>query len=261
MENESRECETRTTIGKRCVKAATGQRQHTDGHEYSVCTRHGKDKVFTPFEKKAKAKPVKRKVWNGNANHPAKDSSIKVEPIRQVKDIKAIKALLATKPRDLALFIIGINTNLRASDLIRLTVGQVQHIKAGDDLEITEKKTGKKRRITLNKTCTEAIQNLLASRASTRPLKPEDKLLQGQRGPITAIYVNHLVKAWTAAINLKGRFGAHTLRKTWGFHQRVTFGVDIPTLMTCFNHSTQKQTLDYLCVQDAEIKSVYENCL
>ena len=61
--------------------------------------------------------------------------------------------------------------------------------------------------------------------------------------------------------NLRGRYGAHTLRKTWGYHQRVTFGVDIPTLMTCFNHSSQRQTLDYLCVQAEEIKTVYENCI
>jgi len=50
-----------------------------------------------------------------------------------------------------------------------------------------------------------------------------------------------------------------SLRKTWGFHQRVSFGTDLPTLMVCFNHSTQKQTLDYLCVQPEEIRNVYEN--
>jgi len=26
-----------------------------------------------------------------------------------------------------------------------------------------------------------------------------------------------------------------------------------------FNHSTQRQTLDYLCVQPDEIRSIYEN--
>jgi hypothetical protein len=29
--------------------------------------------------------------------------------------------------------------------------------------------------------------------------------------------------------------------------------------MTVFNHSTQKQTLDYLCVQPEEIKDIYLN--
>ena len=39
-----------------------------------------------------------------------------------LKDIKAIKKILTTRPRDLCLFTIGINTNLRASDLLRLKV-------------------------------------------------------------------------------------------------------------------------------------------
>ena len=47
---------------------------------------------------------------------------------------------------------------------MRLKVGQVKDLKAGDTVEIKEKKTGKIRRITLNKTCIKAIQNLLASK-------------------------------------------------------------------------------------------------
>lgn len=208
-------------------------------------------------EARTNKEPAKKPPWNGNVNHPLKGASTKVEPIRSKKDIAAIKAMLATKPRDYALFVLGINTNLRASDLVNLTVEQVQGLKAGDDFEVTEKKTRKKRRITLNKPVVEAINSLLES----RPYQPTDKLFQGLRGPITAIYVNHLVKQWAAAINLRGNYGAHSLRKTWGYHQRVTYGVDIPTLMVILNHSSQKQTLDYLCVQDEEIKSVYENCI
>jgi hypothetical protein len=47
-----------------------------------------------------------------NPNHPPKGSSIKVDPIRKIKDIKAIKKLLHDKPRDLCLFTLGVNTNL-----------------------------------------------------------------------------------------------------------------------------------------------------
>lgn len=202
-----------------------------------------------------------------NPNHPQKGSALRVEPILKIRDIKAIKMMLASNPRELALFVVGINTNLRASDLIRLKVFQVKEVTPGGDIELTEDKTNKKRRLTLNSACVEAINNLLSS----RDYGPDDYLFQGQRSyrnkegqlvnHITAIYVNHLVKKWTSAINLKGSYGAHTLRKTWGYHQRVTYKVDIPTLMTCFNHSTQRQTLDYLCVQPEEIKAVYENCL
>ena len=74
-----------------------------------------------------------------NPNHPKKGSTIKVEPIRRLKDIETIKKLLADKPRDLALFTVGINTNLRASDLLNLKVYQVRNLKPNDEIEIKEK--------------------------------------------------------------------------------------------------------------------------
>jgi hypothetical protein len=61
-----------------------------------------------------------------NFNHPKKGSVIKVDPIKSKKHILTIKKLLADKPLDYALFTIGINTNLRASDLLRIKVGQVK---------------------------------------------------------------------------------------------------------------------------------------
>jgi integrase len=190
-----------------------------------------------------------------NYNSPGAGSSIKVDPIRRLKDIDSIKKILADHPRNSALFTIGINTNLRASDLLRIRVGQVRDLKPGDEIEIKEKKTGKSRRITLNKACTQAIQRLLAS----RPYEDADPLFLGQRGPLTVPSVHFLVKSWCRSINLRGNYGSHSLRKTFGYHQRVTFGTDLPTLMEIFNHSTQKQTLAYLCVQPGEIKQVYEN--
>ena len=53
-----------------------------------------------------------------NYNHPKKGALINVEPIRDIDSINRIKKLLSDKPRDLCLFTIGINTNLRASDLL-----------------------------------------------------------------------------------------------------------------------------------------------
>ena len=53
-----------------------------------------------------------------NFNQPEKGSQIKVEPIRKKRDIQSIKKMLSDNPRNQALFTIGINTNLRASDLL-----------------------------------------------------------------------------------------------------------------------------------------------
>lgn len=191
-----------------------------------------------------------------NPNHPKAGTSIKVEPIRDLKDVRSIKKQLAGNTRDLAIFTVGINTKLRASDLVALTVGMVKHLQPGEHFTIRERKTGKDSAITINKTVYEVVQSLLA----TIPDASDDQpLFQSRKGgaALTPISINKMVKGWCSQINLKGNYGSHTLRKTFGYHHRVTFGTDIPTLMQMFNHSTQRQTLEYLCIQPEEIKNAY----
>jgi integrase len=185
-----------------------------------------------------------------NPNHPKKGSRIKVEPIKKQKDINSIRDKLKTNPRDLCLFNIGTNTNLRASDILQITVNMVKDIKPGDEIELKEKKTGKIRRITLNKKVVESIQKLLES----KEYKDNDPLFLGQRGKLTVPYISRLVKIWCK--DLKGNYGSHSLRKTFGYHKRQK-GYSLEQLMLTFNHSNPKQTLDYLCIQSEEIKKLY----
>ena len=195
-----------------------------------------------------------------NKNRPLKDSSITVEPIKEISDIKKIKKLLADNPRDLAIFTLGTNTNLRASDILNIKIEQVDGLKAGDELVLKEIKTGKGRRITLNKGVVKAIGGLLASE-KMKGCECGDYLFMGQRGrgALTVPSLSRMVKTWCGNINLKGNYASHSLRKTWGYQQRVEFGVGLPELMVCFNHSSQRQTLDYLCVQEQEIRDIYSN--
>lgn len=190
-----------------------------------------------------------------NINHPPKGAETKVQPIKEKRDIELIKQNLSADPRNLALFTIGINTNLRASDILSLKTGQVKNLLPEDSIEIREKKTKKTRMVTFNKACINAIRWHLASNSQNDC----DPLFLGQRGPLTVPYVNRLVKGWCRSIKLPGNYGSHTLRKTWGYHQRVSFGVDIMKLMICFNHSTQRQTLSYLGIQPWEIREVFKN--
>lgn len=161
---------------------------------------------------------------------------MKVQPIHKLKDIKAIKKLISGSPRDFAIFAIGINTNLRASDIIGLTIGQVRRVKPASEIEIIEKKTKKNRRITINEEAATAIQRLLGEYSDR--YKDEDRLFQGQRGPLTVKTVTQLVKKWCG-------------------HQRTMVGTPIPELMVMLNHICQKQTLDYLRIQPEGIKSAY----
>jgi integrase len=149
----------------------------------------------------------------------------------------------------------GINTNLRASDLIRIKAGDVRQKKLGDDLTIKEQKTDKERRITLNEAVISAVKELLAS----TPYNDLDPLFKSKKGnkALSVPSINRLVKGWCREINLKGNYGSHTLRKTFGYMQRTLLNTSITELMVMFNHSSQKQTLDYLCIQPEEIKNAY----
>jgi len=207
-------------------------------------------------------------------NHPQIGDSIKVDAIKSEKDIKLIKKHLSDKPRDLCMFTIGVNTNLRASDLLLITVGQIRNLQVGDHFGVKEKKTGKDRNITINNTVYNALQGLLGTMndAGDAELLFQSRKTKQRKDVVTrdgivvrtpsareiAVPVlNGLVKKWTAEINLKGNFGSHTLRKTFGYIHRTVFNTDIPTLMVMFNHSTQKQTLEYLGIQPSEIKDAY----
>ncbi len=176
-----------------------------------------------------------------------------MEPIRDKADIDRIKEMLQGQPRNLALFVLGINTNLRASDLVRIEVSQVNGLRPGDNFEIREKKTGKVRRITINNGTGAILQQWI----DAGRLRNQDPLFRSQRGGrLTVSSVTRLVKGWCREIGMKGNFGSHTLRKTWGYHAWKA-GIDLPRLMTIFNHANQKQTLDYLCIQAAEIEDAY----
>ena len=189
-----------------------------------------------------------------NPNHPVSGSTIKVEPIRDKRAITRIKKVLEDHPRDLCLFTLGINTAYRANELLSIRVRQVRSLNVGDVLELKQSKTHKYRPVTLNRMAISAIQTWL----ETSQLQDKDNLFMGQRGCLTVTTVSTMVKTWCQDVGLKGNYGSHTLRKTWGYWQRTERGTAIPLLMEAFGHATQRQTLAYLGIQSDEIAQIYE---
>ena len=195
-----------------------------------------------------------------NPNHPKKGDIIKVSPIRKKEHIEEIKKLLKSKPRDLAIFVLGINTALRASDLLRITVGQVEHLEVGGSFAIREKKTKKVRKVFLNEASHAAIQAYLKVRRETGANAPLFLSRIGKNRSITVSYLNNLMKRWCKKVGIRENIGSHSLRKTWGFQQRKK-GTEIPVLMVAMNHSTQFQTLSYLGIEDDDLADAFLNVI
>jgi integrase len=185
-----------------------------------------------------------------------KGSKIKVDSVRNHKDIKSISKLLQGKPRDLLLWTMGINNGLRASDIVGIKIVQVQDLKPGDVLNIVESKTGKDNILVINNSVYKVLKGFLES---MQPY-PGDYLFQSRKGGhISSQSVGRLVKGWCRDINLKGNYGAHTLRKTWGYHQRVNHGVGFEILCKRYNHSSPSITMGYLGIEDKEVHNVLMN--
>ena len=192
-----------------------------------------------------------------NRNHPEKGSNITVEPIRRLEDIKAIKKLLSDKPRDYLLFTMGINNGLRIGDLLKLKVKDVQGVKPGETVRVREQKTGKDNVLVVNKATYKALMQYLIEAEPS----PEDYLFKSQKGnhPLSVSYANRLIKSWCRQINLRGNFGTHTLRKTFGYIQRVHYGVGFELLCKRFNHASPAITMRYLGIEDKEVNGILMN--
>ena len=174
--------------------------------------------------------------------------------------VQLIKMHLADKPRDLCLFTLGINTAYRANELLSLTVGQVDYLRTGDRLDLKQSKTHRYRAITVNAVVVAALAAWLSA---YRPINGNAPLFPSRKSgkALRVSTVHRMVKGWCRDAGLRGNYGSHTLRKTWGFHQRQTFGQPTALLTRAFGHSSEWQTLEYLCIQPEEIDNLYASAL
>lgn len=186
-----------------------------------------------------------------------KGSKITKEPIRKPKDIKAISRLLKSKPRDYLLWVMGINNGIRTNDLVRIRYNQVEGLKPGAVIKIVESKTGKTNVLVINKSVHKALQLYIKD---VNPI-PDDYLFKSRKGSghISSQSVGRMIRSWAEAINLKGQYGAHTLRKTFGYHQRVNHGAGFEILCKRYNHSSPSVTMRYLGIEDKEVCELLMN--
>jgi len=180
-----------------------------------------------------------------------------VEPTRKLKDIENIKKILKNgrSLRNYCLFVCVINWALRASDLLAIKLGDVRELQVGQTKAITERKTGKANYITMNSATREAIELYLSQR--TEHLEDSAPLFLSQKGEaLTVRSLNRLVQQWTDTINLKGHYGSHSLRKTWGYIQRKEFGTPIELIQERYKHTAPSITRLYIGIEREEVEEI-----
>jgi integrase len=172
-----------------------------------------------------------------------------VQPIRDKNNIAEIKDILKRQSlRDWFLFVAGINTGLRISDLLKLKVGD---IKDKTHITIKEKKTGKEKRFRINTALAECIEYY------TMRMEQDAYLFPSRKGdnPISRVQAYRILNNVAQEVGLQ-EIGCHTLRKTFGYHfyQKTK---DVALLQKIFNHSAPTITLRYIGInQDVMDKAI-----
>ncbi len=184
-----------------------------------------------------------------------------VEPIRDIKKVSQIKNMLKAenKIRDLLLFELGINSALRISDLLGIQTKDLFDEQGGINgfFDIKEEKTNKVNRITI----TPKVQETLKQYKELYPYiigKPDYYVFfHSRRTPKGEKHIDRkqawkMIHEWCVGVWLKGNFGWHTLRKTWGYQARLN-AIPLEIIQHKLNHSSLAVTQRYLGITADEI--------
>lgn len=149
----------------------------------------------------------------------------------------------------------GSYIGLRISDLLQLRWNQILN---QDYFMITEKKTKKTRKVTINPELQTIISRLfLQLQASESDLMFANRL--GDK-PFSIQYVNSKLKDIFTKYNVRGQYSSHFMRKTLG---RRIWEVNkysdqaLLLLSQLFNHSSISTTKIYLGIREQEISNLY----
>lgn len=170
-----------------------------------------------------------------------------VEPIRQIEKIRLMKIYLRKRSkRDFLLFVLGINTGLRISQLLELLCSDVLHDGSPRNfLLITNKLQSEK--VFLNKSVKQAIKSYV----SHANLNQDDYLFlsSNRKRPITRQQAYRIINQAALEAGISDKIGTHTLRKTFGYHGYKQ-GIAVALLQQRFNHESRGATLRYIGIND-----------
>ncbi len=173
-----------------------------------------------------------------------------VQPIRDKDKIEDMRnQLLKLGYKNYLLFVVGINTGLRISDILNL---RVYHIRNKTHITIKEKKTGKEKRFLINHHLRKDLEKYIFNMKDMEYIFQSRK---GQNSPISRVQAYRILNKASTIVGLE-EVGTHTLRKTFGYWHYQIYK-DVAILQEMFNHSSPSITLRYIGInQDIKDKTI-----
>ncbi len=168
-----------------------------------------------------------------------------VNPIRDIESINAIKDILRKQSqRDVLLFVFGINTGIRVSDLLSLKIIDVwdgEQIK--EFLNLRDEKSGYVMAHYINNAIHIELEKYLSSLTFTE----NDYLFKSKKNnqPITRQQAYRIIHKAAEDVGIIEKIGMHTLRKTFGYHA-YRKGIAISIIKDIYHHTSPAETLRYI---------------
>jgi len=172
-----------------------------------------------------------------------------VEPIRDLDTVIDIAEYLKERnERDYVMFMFGIYSGLRISDILKFRVRDVRDKKV---IRIREKKTGKEKQFPINKELQPILRDYVDGKRDYEYLFKNPY----KNKPISRQQAYNVLAMAGDNFGVES-IGTHTLRKTFGYHiyQKTK---DAAMLMDIFNHSDVHTTLRYIGVNQETKDKVY----
>lgn len=178
-----------------------------------------------------------------------------------VADVAAIRAsrALASNPRDRAAFELALSSALRASDLLTLTVADVQDATGTirGEAVTRQRKTGKAVRFVLSEPARAALRAHIDAEDLTANANLFTALRLHARRPLTVHAFRAMVKRWADAAGYRDvtRFGAHSTRRSKAARIYAETK-DIEAVKHVLGHTSLGVTERYLGVSKAKALEV-----
>lgn len=162
--------------------------------------------------------------------------------------------------RDRALFLLGVKTGFRISELLSLTIGDLfQHGRMVERITVSRRHMKRKiegRTVPLNAQATEAVRVWIEQMRGQGGVTPKTVLFRSRKGenkPISRVTAYKILRVVFDDNEMTGKLGTHSMRKTFAnvVHERL--GRDISKTKKALGHKNINSTDSYLSFLQEEI--------
>ena len=162
--------------------------------------------------------------------------------------------------RDKAVFLLGIKSGFRISELLSLRIGEVlQHGRIVDRITIQRRSMKGRiegRTILLHPSAKAALAEWIDELKAAGPLAEQGHVFQsrkGANGPISRTHYYRILAEVCVRCGLTGRLGTHSMRKTFAGRIYEKLNHDLVKTQRALGHRNINSTAAYLSFKEEEI--------